>query len=93
MKPRHYYVLIDTETLTRLQSLIAVRFRFYGRIQVFRVERNNVIKAESLCIQCADQLSADVRDDLLSFVGGFIEGANLGSSTSHLGVTEPSVVA
>lgn len=93
MKPLHYYVLIDNDTLTRLQSRIAVRFRFYGRIQVFRVERNKVIKAESLCIQCADQLSADVRDKLLSFVEGFIEGADLESSTKHLGETEPSVVS
>jgi len=92
MKPLYYYVLIDSETLARLQARVATRFRFHGRIQVFRIERNQVIKAESLCIQCPDQLSAEVRDDLLSFVAGFVEGADLQSSTAHLGVTEPSVV-
>lgn len=93
MKPRYYYVLIDAETLARLQALIAVRFRFYGRIQVFRIERNNVIKAESLCIQCLDTLDVTVRDGLMNFIDGFVAGANLQSSTAHLGETEPSVVA
>lgn len=93
MKPMHFYVIIGNDDLARLKALVAVRFRFYGRIQVFRIERNNVIKAESLCVQCLDQLNADVRDDLLSFVHGFIHGANLESSTTRLGETEPSVVS
>lgn len=93
MKPRHYYVIIGDADLARLQTLVTTRFRFHGRIQVFKIERNNVIKAESLCVQCQDLLGADVRDDLLSYVHGFIEGANLESSTTHLGETEPSVVS
>lgn len=84
MKPLHFYVHIGDADLARLQRQVASRFRHYGRIQLFRVDCNAVIKAASLCLQASDSLNPEVKEELISYVHGFIEGANLESSTSDL---------
>lgn len=79
-----YYVIINDEQLARLRELIRHRYRFSGRIQLNRIERNAVIKAESLSIQILDWVSPEVAERIHELIHGFIVGADLKSSTDDL---------
>lgn len=79
----HWYVEINDAQLRELQAGLNIRYHNYGRLHVWRCQKNDVIKFNSLVLTIRDGTMPEIRERLIDYVHGFIQGAKLPSVFSN----------
>ena len=78
-----YYVSITAHGLKRLRDDVKTRFWNYPPIDIYKVERNHVIRYDSINMAVRDGMSMSQYEAITNFIQGWISGANLPSSFNH----------
>lgn len=80
MMERHFFVQVPPAVLQRLQQRTQGRYRFYSEVKITHVPPSSTA-VERLVVTWSNETSEVVMNAVLDYVAGFIEGADLESST------------
>ncbi len=87
----YWYVIISEKDVQRMRDAMDVEFRFYrGAINVFRIDRNAVIKCDSLCMVIRHSISASQRDAFYTYVRGWLDALAVKNSFSQMDLPPPA---